>query len=94
MGWDTEWNTDWSINRPQYGGRDMLDRLKEGSAKSDRKVVLLMHDYAFRPSGYSDNDFDFNQLDEFIFLAIQEGYKFSTLDNYLLDDPYTKTVSV
>ena len=95
FGWDLEWNTDWSTNRPKYGGRTMFDRLETNSrgTKIDRKTVLLMHDYAFRTS-LSGQDFDFHQLDEFIDLVLRDGYVFSTLDKYLLDDPYSNTQAV
>ena len=66
-----------------------LLRLERVRTKSPSKIVLLMHDRAFRPA-YSTDDLDYNELDIFIKKAVFErGYFFSTMDKYLTDDSIT-----
>jgi len=88
IGWDQEWNINWGANRPQYSGADMYRKLNLDRTKSPRKIVLLMHDSMFRPS-YSAHELDVTELDNFIVAAKQSGYTFSTIEEYLSDDPYT-----
>merc|ERR1712168_715157 len=88
FGWDQEWSTNYAINRPLYAGGDMFRKLKFEKTKSPGKLVLLMHDYAFRPS-HSATELDVTELDNFIGIAKQNGYTFSTIDKYLQDDPFT-----
>ena len=66
-----------------------LLRLERDPTKSPNKIVLLMHDRAFRPA-YLTDDFDYNELDIFLKKAVFErGYIFSTMDKYLNDDSIT-----
>merc|ERR1712112_701422 len=84
FGWDQEWDTNYAINRVQHSGGDMYRKLKLDKTKSPRKLVLLMHDYAFRPS--QSAEFDVAELDNFITSAKHNGYTFSTIDKYLQDN--------
>ena len=45
-----EWNADWGSVRKRYGGSAMYGRLNARLTKSPQKIVLLMHDAAFRPA--------------------------------------------
>jgi len=84
FGWDQEWDTNYSINRVRHGGGDMFRKLKLDKTKSPRKLVLLMHDYAFRPSK-SLTELDVTELENFIISAKENGFTFSTIDKYLQD---------
>merc|ERR1712112_348677 len=84
FGWDQEWDTNYSINRVRHSGGDMFRKLKLDKTKSPRKLVLLMHDYAFRPSK-SLTELDATELENLIISAKENGFTFSTIDKYLQD---------
>lgn len=79
FGWDDEWGVEWKHNTLKYGGAAMYQRLNRRHTKSPQKVVLLMHDIAYR----SPKDRD--ELRTFVRLAKDSGYIFSTLDQYESD---------
>jgi len=79
FGWDDEWGVEWKHNTLKYGGAAMYQRLNRHHTKSPQKVVLLMHDIAYR----SPKDRD--ELRTFVRLAKDSGYIFSTLDQYESD---------
>merc|ERR1711982_45974 len=84
FGWDQEWDTNYSIKRVRHSGGDMFRKLKLDKTKSSRKLVLLMHDYAFRPSK-SLTELDVTELENFIISAKENGFTFSTIDKYFQD---------
>ena len=87
FGWDQEWNADWGSVRKRYGGSAMYGKLNARHTKSPQKIVLLMHDAAFRPAKLP-SDLDYRELDTFVELAAASGYTFSTMDSYVIDDPF------
>ena len=80
FGWDDEWGVEWSQNSLKYGGAAMYQRLNRRHTKSPQKVVLLMHDIAYRSPEARD------ELRTFVRLAKDSGYIFSTLDQYESDN--------
>ena len=80
MGWDDEWEVEWANNTLKYGGEDAYQRLNRCNTKYSKKVVLLMHDYAFRSPEASE------ELRTFLKLAKDSGYIFDTIDHYDDDD--------
>ncbi len=87
FGWDLEWNMNFNVNRLKYGGESMFQRLGSAgnSAKVKGKVVVLAHDVAYRPHEITGGLQEKAQLDEFLRLATEAGYEFSTLDKFYSD---------
>ena len=79
IGWDDEWGVNWNTNTLNYGGAAAYQKLNRRHTKSPNKIVLLMHDIAYRSPEASD------ELRTFVKLAKQSGYLFSTLDQYETD---------
>ena len=70
---------EWSRNTLKYGGAAAYQRLNRRHTKSPQKIVLLMHDIAFRTPEASE------ELRTFVRLAKDSGYIFSTIDQYETD---------
>jgi hypothetical protein len=79
IGWDDEWGVEWSKNSLKYGGAAMFQKLNNRHTKSPQKIVLLMHDIAFRKPE------DAEELRTFLRLAKDSGYIISTIDQYETD---------
>ena len=79
IGWDDEWGVEWSGNTLKYGGAAAYQQLNRRHTKSPQKIVLLMHDIAFRTPETS------KELKTFIQLSKESGYIFSTVDQYEID---------
>ena len=79
IGWDDEWGVNWSSNTLNYGGAAAYQKLNRRHTKARNKIVLLMHDIAYRSPQASD------ELRTFVRLAKQSGYIFSTIDQYETD---------
>ena len=58
-------------------------------AAIDRKFIVLSHDYFYNDSegGPAKGPEDLFELRNFIEKALELGYKFSTMDKYITDDP-------
>eukprot|EP00095_Tigriopus_kingsejongensis_P012687 maker-scaffold22_size673200-snap-gene-4.22 protein:Tk12687 transcript:maker-scaffold22_size673200-snap-gene-4.22-mRNA-1 annotation:"polysaccharide deacetylase" len=80
FGWDTEWEIDWNKNRFKFGGKEMFFRLARDPRKKPQ-MVILSHDVAHRPYEIRDEQ---RELEDFIRLAKESGYKFATIDKYEL----------
>lgn len=72
LGWDIEWQMNWNTGRPAYDGQAMFSKMISFSYPKQRnKIVVLMHDRAFRPGGSSNGA---AELKNFIRLAKASGY--------------------
>ena len=80
IGWDDEWGVDWTQNTLKYGGAAAYQKLNRRHTKMPQKIVLLMHDIAFRTPEASE------ELRTFVRLANESGYIFSTIDQYETDN--------
>lgn len=79
IGWDDEWGIEWSTNSLKYGGAAAFQRLNNRHTKAPQKVVLLMHDQAYRSPEAGQ------ELEKFIGLAKASGYVFRTVDSFESD---------
>lgn len=84
FGWDMEWNMNWTSNRNKYGGSALFMRVGGAGTHSKRRgrVVVLSHDIAFRPHEITGTYRDQEELEEFLKLATEAGYKFETIMTY------------
>ena len=82
LGWDKEFEIDWSVNRLQHNGKQLFFQMARDHMRQD-KMVILSHDMAYRPGGKRDEQ---KELQTFLKLSKDAGYNFETLDYYL----YTK----
>ena len=80
IGWDNEWGVEWTQNTLKYGGAAAYQKLNRRHTKMPQKIVLLMHDIAFRTPEASE------ELRTFVRLANESGYIFSTIDQYETDN--------
>ena len=80
IGWDDEWGVEWTQNTLKYGGAAAYQKLNRRHTKMPQKIVLLMHDIAFRTPEASE------ELRTFVRLANESGYIFSTIDQYETDN--------
>jgi len=80
IGWDDEWGVEWTQNSLKYGGAAAYQKLNRRHTKMPQKIVLLMHDIAFRTPEASE------ELRTFVRLANESGYIFSTIDQYETDN--------
>ena len=86
IGWDLEWKMNFTINRLLYGGHKMFQRLGTvQNAQSQGKVVVLCHDYAFRPQEITGTAKAALELDILLEKATESGYQFKTVDTYPYD---------
>ena len=68
------------MSKKKYEGATAYQQLNRRQTKSPQKIVLLMHDIAFRAPEAS------NELKTFIRLSKESGYIFSTVDKYETDN--------
>ena len=66
--------------RFKMGGKEMFFRMARDQRYHKPKMVILSHDIAHRPYEKRDEQ---KELETFIKLAKNAGYKFDTIDNYL-----------
>ena len=82
IGWDKEFEIDWSANRLKQGGKELFFQMARDHHRKD-KMVILSHDIAYRAGAKRDEQ---KELATFLKLSKDAGYNFETLDYYL----YTK----